>query len=166
MKPIRIATCFIILLSSINLMLIFILIGNSSATPASTKAEYGSIIITVLEQGSLTPITNATVCVVETRKYYSTNNKGLTEKISVPILTNSNFDNSLKRNYGEITLLVYKNGYTSELSFGNIISPNTTRVGLIIFLTPIINPDDPDLNISSQNPDTSWATELYKLYKK
>ena len=166
MKALKIASCFIILLAGLNLALVFILIGKENIVPVSTTANYGSIIVSVLEQGSLSPITNATVCVIETRKYYSTNNKGLTEKITAPILTNSNFDNSLKRNYGEITLLVYKNGYTSELSFGNIISPNTTRVGVVILLSPIINPNDPDLSINSQNPDTSWATELYKLYKK
>ncbi|MBQ7579655.1 MAG: hypothetical protein IJT25_03905 [Clostridia bacterium] len=144
----------------------YILSIKKETTSVYSQSEFGSIIVSVLEKGSLAPIDNATVCVIETRQYYSTTNNGLTEKISVPIIENSTFSNSLKQNYGTITLLVYKLGYSSVISFYNIVKKNTTSVGNVVFLEPIINSIDNKTEIITNNPDSAWANELAKLYKK
>ena len=126
----------------------------------------GSFVVTVLEKNTLAPIDNATVCIIETKEYHNTNSHGLTKKISVPIIENANFNNSLKRPYGEITLLAYKAGYSSAISFYNITRPNTTNVGIIFYLSPIINQEDNKLEIITNAPDSAWASELARLYKK
>ena len=150
--------------------IISIILLNFARTPqtatTSTNAQMGSFVITVLEKNTLAPIENATVCVIETKEYHSTNNHGLTKKISVPIIENTNFNTSLKRPYGEITFLVYKAGYSSAISFYNITRPNTTNVGTIFYLEPIINPEDNKLEIITTAPDNAWANELARLYKK
>ena len=167
MKSTKIASCFCLIIFLLIIpLLILAFIARPQTVSTSKNTEFGSIVVTVLEKNTLDPIDNATVCVIETREYYYTSNKGLTKKISVPIIENANFNNSLKRNYGEITLLVYKAGYASAISFYNIIKPNTTNVGVIFYLSPIINEEDNKIEIISNTPDTSWATELEKLYKK
>lgn len=128
--------------------------------------QSGKIMVTVLEESTLKPIDNATVCIIETRHYENTNKHGKTNYISVPILPNTNFNMTNQREYGELTILVYKSGYSDYLSFYNMISPGFTNVGIVIKLKPIINKEDTFPTIDVKYPDTSWCEKLIKLYKK
>lgn len=167
MKLNKVATCLFLFSILANIMLTIILISNNSmSTETTAKADTGKIVVTVLEANTLNPVDNATVCVIETRKYYNTNLKGLTENIIVPILPNNNFNIALPRAWGEITLLVYKPGYADSINFYTSITTNTTRVGFIVYLTPIINEGDETPEINVESPNTIWAQELIKLYKK
>ena len=145
---------------------LFLLKSSNLIKPTSANAQMGKIIVTVLEANTLNPIDNATVCIIETRKYYSTNQKGLTENIIVPILPNDNFNQSLKRNWGEMTILVYKSGYADSINFYTAITNNNTRVGFVVYLTPIINEEDNKPNINVEQPNSTWTQELINLYKK
>lgn len=150
-----------------SIILVVVLFNSSNlATPTMANAQMGKIVVTVLETNTLNPIDNATVCVIETRKYYATNKKGLTETITVPIITNDNFNQSLKRDWGEITLLIYKTGYADSINFYTAITNNNTRVGFVVYLTPIINEEDNKPSINVEQPNSTWAQELIKLYKK
>lgn len=141
--------------------------GKNSINQTSLNfAQSGKIQIKVLESNTLSPIDNATICIIETRHYETTNKHGLSNIITVPILRNTNFDLSLTRNWGELTILVYKNGYADNISFYQSIIPNTTRMGLIIYLNPITSTDDISPTISTEEPNISYAQRLIKLYKK
>ena len=132
----------------------------------TSASQSGRIQIEVLDDLSGKPVDGATVCVIETRHYENTNKYGKTGYIEVPIIRNANFDISLERPYGEITILVYKNGFADNLSFYNFIKPNTTRVGIIIRLKTIINKEDIAPTIIINQPDKYWSEALIKLYKK
>ena len=133
---------------------------------STTYTQSGRVQIKVLEANTLTPIDNATVCIIETRHYETTNKYGKTNLITVPILRNNNFDLSLTRNWGELTILVYKNGYSDNISFYNSIIPNTTRIDLIIYLSPITSSSDLSPTISVEEPNNNYIQRLIKLYKK
>ena len=133
---------------------------------STTYTQSGRVQIKVLEANTLTPIDNATVCIIETRHYETTNKYGKTNLITVPILRNNNFDLSLTRNWGELTILVYKNGYSDNISFYNSIIPNTTRIDLIIYLSPITSSSDLSPTISVEEPNNNYIHRLIKLYKK
>lgn len=167
MKRNKVATYLLIFSLLANIALIIALLANHySALPTSAKANTGKIVVTVLEANTLHPIDNATVCVIETRKYYNTNQKGLTENILAPLLSNNNFNLALPRNWGELTLLVYKRGYADSINFYTSINANATRVGFIVYLTPIINEGDDTPNINVELPNSTWTNELIRLYKK
>lgn len=135
-----------------------------SANTATQKNGYATI--KVLESNTLDPVLNATVCIVETRHYESTNKYGYTNKITLPIVPNPNFDISLKRDWGEFTIIVYKPGYSTYVSFYNQVYASTTNVGLVCYLTPIINPTDPLVISSVQSPPQDYIEMLVSLYKK
>lgn len=137
----------------------------SEITSVFATPKNGHIIIKVLESNTLEPVLNANVCIVETRTYTTTNKSGYTPKLTIPIIPNNNFDISLKRDWGEFTILVYKKGYTTFISFYNVVYPNTTNVGLICYLSPIINADDPIFITNVTKPDDTWIYTLINLYK-
>ncbi len=139
---------------------------SALANYGTTASQTGYVQVKVLESGSLKPITNATVCIVETRTYTTTDKYGCTQKIAVPIVPNNNFDISLERDWGEFTILVYKNGYATYISFYNEVYAGTTRVGLICELVPIINETDPKLTTNVAVPNSAWIETLISLYKK
>ena len=167
MKKKKLATCFLCLSLILNILLTVLLFAqNNTAIFSSAQAKNGEIVVTVLETNTLNPVDNATVCIIETKKYYQTNTKGLTEKISAPILKNQNFNNSLERPWGELTILVYKPGYADSINFYTAINQNTTRVGFVVYLTPIINEEDNTPTVNTETPNPSYITQLINLFKK
>lgn len=155
----------IVFLFVLNISFLFLL-KPAKFTSTSDLEKTGKIVVTVLESNSNKPIDNATVCVIEDHKYYSTNKCGLTNLIHVPLITNTNFDLSLKRDWGEVTLLIYKPGYADCINFYTSIPSNATRVGVVIYLSPIYNDSDNVPTINSESPNNAYAKELIKLYKK
>ena len=140
--------------------------ANSSKTTFSTSNPTGYAIIKVLEEGSLSPINNATICVIETKCYYQTNKYGYTEKIAVPIMSNKNFDISLKREYGEFTIIVYSPGYSTLVSYYNAVYSGMTNAGIVCKLPAIINSTDNEFISSANKPSDDYTKELINLYKK
>lgn len=130
----------------------------------SSQKNYGYIQVKVLDSYSLKPVTNATVCVIESRYYSTTDDSGNTEKIQVPIYRNSTYDNTLLRSWGEITLLIYKTGYASHISFYNEVYAGVTRVGLVCYLSQ----ETPDIKITSscETPNQSYLQSLIIHYQK
>lgn len=153
--------CTLVIAESV---LVFKNLPKATTTAATTQT--GKLVVSVLETNTLTPIDNATVCVIETRKYYQTNKKGLTENIVLPVIVNPNFNVSAPQTWGEVTLLVYKNGYADAICFRTKIYPNTTRVGCVVFLPPIINDGDNQPIINQELPPDEYIRDLIRLFKK
>ena len=147
---------------------IFYNLGRLSNTKQSmaTIIESGKIQIKVLEANTLSPIDNATVCIIETRHYENTNKNGITSLIEIPIIRNQNYDISLPQKWGNLTILVYKSGYADNISFNNCVFPSSTNIGTTIFLSPIINKADNTPTVSIDKPNNIWIQSLIKLYKK
>lgn len=156
------AIVFVILLFCSTLSLSGIVSLKTSANKQST----GYAIIKVLETGSLSPVINATICVVEAKQYYQTDKYGYSPKMSIPILTNHNFDISLQREFGEFTLIVYKPGYSTLVSYYNQVMPNSTNAGIVCYLNPIINQEDPLIISDANKPNSDYTQTLVQLYKK
>ena len=159
---------FLLLLNIISSFYLFYNLGQNSASKQinAISNQSGRIQIEVLDDLSGKPIDMASVCIIETRHYEKTDKYGKTGFIEVPILKNNNFDISLERPYGEFTILVYKDGYADNISFYNLIKPNTTKIGIKIRLRTIINAEDEFTTISVNPPDQHWSDALIKLYKK
>lgn len=157
------------ILFTIALLLNIISCISLSINAKNVDASYqkqGHVKIKVLESNTLNPVLNATVCIVETRSYEPTDKYGYTQKITLPVVPNPNFDISLKRNWGEFTIIVYKPGYSTFVSFYNQVYASTTSVGIVCYLTPIINPGDPLIICNVQSPPQDYITMLVNLYKK
>ncbi|HEY8423586.1 MAG TPA: carboxypeptidase-like regulatory domain-containing protein [Clostridia bacterium] len=141
-----------------------ILIMNSVYNrPAFSQNEYGYLKIRVIDLVTREPVAGATVCIVESNQYYTTDKNGFTPTIQAPYLKNTNFDNVLERPWGDITILAYKEGYVDYLVFYIMLPKNATR-HLTITLAPYSAGAEPYLLIES--PDDEWAKEIIKKYKK
>lgn len=131
---------------------------------AVDSKSYGYIQVKVLDNYTLKPVENATVCVIENRSYNITDKNGNTQKVEVPIFRNSSYDNTLLRSWGEITLLVYKTGYASHISFYNEVYAGTTRVGIVCYLSP--ETTQTSITSSCETPNQSYLEALVLHYKK
>lgn len=154
-----------IILVALNIFCIY-LFPNIKTEQVSSIKSSSHIIVTVLEKGSNIPIDNAKLCIIETKEYFATNKNGVSDKISVPILKNSNLNSSLEQNWGEITILVYKSGYSDHIQFYEQIPINKTKYGTIIHLTPIYSSSDTAPTITTNAPNNSWIQKLIQVYKK
>ena len=151
----------LVVLNILCLTILSPIISIQTATPLT----FGKLVLTILEKGTTLPVDNATVCIVETRQYFSTNNKGVTPTIEIPILKN-NLSNNLEQYWGEITIIAYKPGYRDHVTFYKQVPINKTMIGSTIFLSPIYSESDLFPTVSTDSPIMDWTIELIKNYKQ
>ena len=147
---------------------------GKSALPAEQTEEVravfsaqrsGSISPVVLDAKTQAPISGATICIPETGKTYQTDENGTAGAISIPILRDTRYDKMLPKDWGEITLLVYKEGYAPYALFYLRIREKEARIGPTIYLytTESFGLETPFSII--ENPEDAWAAELIKKYR-
>ena len=150
----------------ICLNLVSIVLLPINIVSASLAKTTGHVQIKVLEANTLKPVSDATVCIIENHHYTTTNKNGDTSKIEIPIIRNSNYDNLLLRSWGEFTILIYKSGYSSHISFYNEVYAGITRIGIVCYLSPIVNSSDPLVTSNAQLPNQDYINTLVSHYKK
>ena len=147
---------------------------GKGALPAQQSEEIQAVFSTtrsvsispiVLDAKTQQPISGATICIPETGKTYQTDESGAAGTISVPILRDTRYDEILPKDWGEVTLLVYKEGYAPYALFYLRINENQARIGPTIYLytTESFGLETPFSII--ENPDDAWAAELIKKYR-
>jgi hypothetical protein len=139
------------------------MIGLYNNKAVSAQTDWAYLKISIIDLKTREPLENATVCILETKQYYTTDKYGNTPTIQAPYLKNSNFDDVLERPWGDITILAYKDGYVDYLVFYIMVQKNKTRY-LTLTLAPHSVGSEPYLIIES--PDDDWAKEIIKRYKK
>lgn len=151
-----------LLVSSILLTSIIPLNNDSIAVFKSTSTA--SLSFTVVEGYTETPLSAAKVYIMETGQYYSTDEKGTTPEISVPVILDSRFDSAITKPWGEINLIVYKDGYTPYALFYLQVSPSTPRknIKILMFKKDEVESDEPFSII--EGPNKLWVNALIKKY--
>ncbi len=146
-----------------NLITVIILVSYNKSVAADTIVEQAYLKITVLDITTRKPLSDTTICIPETGKYYKTDEIGRTPTIDVPYLKNSQYDNIKERNWGDITVLAYKEGYVDYLVFYIMVTKNKTR-HITITLAPYSEGSQPYIIIES--PEEQWAKDIINKYKK
>lgn len=164
MKKFKLWLVLLLLAAAIaNLLTVSFLIKNNRFISTSAPNDNAYLKITVIDVFSKLPLEAATICIPETGTYYTTDNFGRTSTIIVPFLPNVHYDNINKRNWGDITILVYKEGYIDYLVFYIMVQQNKIR-NLTLTLAPLDINSQPYIIIES--PDQEWAKEVINKYKK
>ena len=138
---------------------------DSQAIAAFSSQKSASISPIVLDGITEAPISGAVICIPETEKTYQTDENGSAGIISVPVIRDERFDEILPKDWGEITLLVYKEGYAPYGLFYLRICEEQARNGPTIYLYP---KDSFSLGTPFtiiENPEDTWARELLKKYQ-
>lgn len=111
------------------------------------------------------PVGGACVYIAETGKYFDTDNSGNTPVIEVPIMSDSRYDNICKRSFGDITVLVYKDGYIDYALFNLNVRENEERLNLKIYMYKKGTSNQDHITIV-ETPDNHWIQSLIDKYRK
>lgn len=134
-------------------------------TLKGTVTPTGSIIIYVEDGNSQKPLQHASVTIPETGQSFTTDENGKTETIRVPIIEDSEYKGVLPKPWGEITLLVYMQGYVDCAIFHVNIWENQTRNGPTVLLFPSSPGDTNQPFTLTEGPNRLWVKQLLDKYR-
>jgi hypothetical protein len=132
-------------------------------TNAWDKKAHVSFIVSDFEGSK--PLANACVCIPEANAYYYTDSSGNTPVIEVPVTQNSYYDGICRRNFGEITVIVYKEGYADYILLNFCVKENQKRLGIKLFLYKKYGGEEGYTSIV-ETPDGQWIKDLIEKYRK
>ncbi len=134
---------------------------TSQITTTWLPLKETSILIYVKNKYTDEPIDNATICILNTREYYSTNKYGYTDTIKLQL-----YEDSFDGEFYYFDLLIYKNGFNEFLYFNLKTKPNQKRTDIVIDLTEIINDLDNKPNIFFEPPQDITIKKIIKENKR
>ena len=126
-----------------------------------SQPKHSSIVIYVKDKHTKEPIGNATVCIINTKEYYSTDKYGYTETIRLPL-----FDIFKSDEFYLFNLLIYKKGYNDFLYFNLKAKQNQKRTDIVIELTQIINDADNTPTLLFEEPLNITIEKIIKENKR
>lgn len=151
----------VFVLLSLNILNI-ITVGTITTT--AKPREYSEITVKAVDSKSGNPIENAQVIIIETQTKHTTDKKGNSEAITVPVIRNAAYDNTKKSDWGEITILVRASGYADHIMFSVRVKHKQRRIGIVVPLNLIINAEDNQTTVTVEQPDAVWIEELIKSF--
>lgn len=125
----------------------------------------GSIIVYVEDGAAGEPLPNASVAIPETGETYLTDADGKTAPIRVPILEDTEYGGILPKPWGEITLLIYKQGYADCAVFHVNIWEDQTRNGPTVLLFPLKGDEANEPFTLTEAPNRLWVKQLLGQYR-
>jgi len=111
------------------------------------------------------PLQGAQIVIPEINKTFTTNSQGQTERIQVPILVDEHFSSLHPKSWGEITLIVYKEGYNEYVLFHTHVWENQTRQGPKILLFPKEKSQANEPIFIVEGPHRLWVNSLVEKYR-
>ncbi len=132
---------------------------------SGSKSDTAHLTVNVLEGYTETPINDASVVVVETGKVYQTDENGLTEKIDVPVIRDKRYDDIMQKQWGEITLIVYKEGFIPYALFYLQVLGGQTREGVKILLFEEGQTESTQPFSIIEGPNRLWVDALVEMYR-
>lgn len=139
--------------------------ANSTSVFSIGTADTAKLTVNVVEGYTESPIVDASVVVVETGNVYTTNSEGHTGVIEVPLVRDTRYDKILAKPWGEITLIIYKEGFMPYALFYLQVVGGQTREGvkILLFEQGITDSNEPFSII--EGPNRIWVDELIKMYQ-
>lgn len=153
------------------LLLVSAILAATNLNPNSTAVFSGSgkatakLTVNVVEGYTESPIAGAQVVVIETGKTYETDANGMTEPIEVPFVRDTRFDKILEKPWGEVSLIVYKDGFVPYALFYLQVLGGQTREGVKILL---FEHDKAQSNAPFsiiEGPNRVWVDALVEMHK-
>lgn len=154
-----------LLLAGAVMMTVLLSDGGSIAAMSLGSSEAAKLTVNVLEGYDETPITGAKVVILETGKVYETDQNGSTETIEVPVVRDTRFDGIIPKPWGEVSLIVYKEGFLPYALFYLQVAGGETRKGVKILLFEDNSTGNPEPFSIIEGPNRAWVDELVKMYQ-
>lgn len=130
-----------------------------------TAKTQGKLCIEVVDGKSEKPVEGATVVIPEIDASYQTGSDGKTAIIDVPVLENKHFSSIQQMPWGEVTVLVYKDGYIPYALFHTQVWQSQLRNGPRIYLFIDDGSTSGDAFSVIEGPQRLWVNELVEKYR-
>lgn len=137
-------------------------ITSSNLKEISLSTTWAKVRLSVFDEQNQ-PIDMATICIIETNEYYTTQKLGQCEIKFIINKTSNIFKSS---SWEEFTLLIYKNGYKPHILFGLKAIPNITKTGIVITLIDVNYNTENTYTQSYDYPNNTHALKILNEYKK
>ena len=154
-----------VLLLAGAILLWTLLSGGSTAVFSAGRTGSAGLQLSVVEGFTEMPIEGAAVIIVETGDVYYTDEAGNTDVMQVPFIRDTRYDNILSKPWGEVSLIIYKNGYVPYALFYLQVLENETRQGvkILLFADDQTQSDEPFSII--EGPNRLWVDTLIDMYQ-
>lgn len=150
------------------LILTVLVLANIYSTAAyllGAPAPTAKIRIKAVDVTSRLPVEGACVCIPEAKIYVYTDQRGCTPLIEVPVIPDDCYDKIHKRNFGLVTVIVYKENYVDYILMNLTVKENEVRQGITVTLFPK-GENSPPFTSIVETPDEIWVKELIEKYRK
>jgi hypothetical protein len=158
-------TVSVLLLVGAVMMTVFLSGDNSIAAMSFGTTGNAKFTVNVVEGYNNTPIADAKVVILETGKTYATDASGNTGIIEVPVMRDTRFDKIIPKPWGEVSLIVYKDGFLPYALFYLQVLGGETRSGVKILLFEDNSTGNPEPFSIIEGPNRLWVDELVKRYQ-
>ena len=151
----------------IGAILLAVLLPGANDKPAFSAGRTGTAKLTlnVVEGFTETPIEGALVVVIETGESYSTDANGLTDVMEVPFIRDKRYDDILSKPWGEVSLIIYKDGYIPYALFYLQVLEDETREGVKILLFENDTTQNTEPFSIIEGPNRVWVDALIEKYR-
>ena len=148
-----------------SVLLAILMSGTTASVFSAGRTGSAGLQLSVVEGFTETPIEDAAVIIVETGDIYYTDAEGNTDVIQVPFIRDTRYDDILEKPWGEVSLIVYKNGYVPYALFYLQVLENETRQGvkILLFSDDQTESDEPFSII--EGPNRVWVDALIDMYQ-
>lgn len=149
----------------VSAILVAVNIYSISMLLFARPAPCAKIRIAAVDIADNKPIHDACVCIPQLNAYFYTDNKGCTPLIDVPVIPDNYYDNIYTRNFGEIMVIVYKEGYADYILLNLNIRENEMRQDIKLYLYKKESTQRQFVSIV-ETPDENWIKNVIEKYRK
>lgn len=125
--------------------------------------RFGHISVYVIDAYSYKPLKNAAVVIPECENTVYTDARGVALLSSVPIDMDSDFIRLTGASYGEITMIIYAEGYLPCVWFKVHIYPSRIRSGPTIYMFPE-GGEDVLVTVFTESPEDTLMRDFVARY--
>jgi hypothetical protein len=136
-----------------------------STQTGTAPLHFGHIEPMVKDGFTETPLEGAVIVIPETGQRFYTGADGRTASIRISIPFDSRFEKTLPKPWGEVTLLVYLEGYIDYALFSVHVWENQARKGPVILLFPEVPGSASEPFVIVEGPHRMWVTGLLDKYR-
>lgn len=158
-------TVSVLLLAGAVMLTVLLSDGGAIAALSFNTSETAKLTVNVAEGYTEAPISGAKVVVLETGKTYTTDESGNSGIIEVPVIRDSRFDSIIPKPWGEISLIVYKEGFLPYALFYLQVAGGQTREGVKILLFENNSTQSTEPFSIIEGPNRVWVDELVKKFQ-
>lgn len=158
-------TVSVLLLVGAVMMTVFLSGDGSIAAMSFNGAGNAKLTVNVAEGYTDDPVTGARVVILETGKTYTTDAQGNTGIIEVPVIRDTRFDKIIPKPWGEVSLVVYKEGFLPYALFYLQVAGGQTRNGVKVLLFESNSTGNSEPFSIIEGPNRAWVDELVHKFQ-